>query len=81
MPQIPIVSQVVNLKDQKVRQAAYVVNTPGAWLPDPEIIGQRPKSRSKKRSTRAKSHVADQMAIVRRIPVSSQSYIIVALKF
>jgi hypothetical protein len=47
MPKIPIVSQVVNLKDQKVRAAAYVVNTPGAWLPDPEIIGQRPKSRSK----------------------------------
>jgi hypothetical protein len=42
MPKIPIVSQVVNLKDQKVRAAAYVVNS-GGWLPDPEIIGQRPK--------------------------------------
>jgi hypothetical protein len=43
MPQIPIISQVVNLSDQKVRAAAYVINTPGAWLPEPEIIGQPPK--------------------------------------
>jgi hypothetical protein len=49
MPKIPIVSQVVNLSDQKVRAAPYVVNTPGAWLPDPEIIGQPPRSRSRKR--------------------------------
>jgi hypothetical protein len=47
MPKIPIVSHVVNLKDQKVRAAAYVVNSPGAWLPEPEIIGQGPKPRSK----------------------------------
>jgi hypothetical protein len=48
MPKIPIVSSVINLTEQKVRQAAFVVNSPNAWLPEPEIIGQRPKSRSRK---------------------------------
>jgi hypothetical protein len=43
MPKIPIVSSVINLTEQKVRQAAFVVNSPNAWLPEPEIIGQRPK--------------------------------------
>jgi hypothetical protein len=43
MPKIPIVNSVINLNEQKVRQAAFVVNSPNAWLPEPEIIGQRPK--------------------------------------
>jgi hypothetical protein len=44
MPQIPLLNAVIDLNDKRVSQAAFVVNSPGAWLPAPEVIGQRPSS-------------------------------------